>query len=93
MILQDMWQLPPSFLGQNIVAVVYMRIDQSGRIVEWRIERASGNAAFDDTVYRAMTKTQAREDLPVPDPAAYQLLKDGYEIEFNPLTFFQGETG
>ncbi len=93
MILRDMWELPPSFLGQNIEVVVSMHISPQGQIVDWQIEHSSGNSAFDDTVYRAMTKTQQRQDLPVPDPAAYQFIKDGYEVQFNPLTFFQGETG
>lgn len=93
MILRDMWELPPSFLGQNIEVVVSMHISPQGQIIDWNIERSSGNPAFDDTVYRAMTKTQQRQDLPVPDPGAYQLIKDGYEVTFNPLTFFQGETG
>ncbi len=93
MILRDMWELPPSFLGQNIEVVVSMQINPQGQIVDWRIERTSGNPAFDDTVYRAMTKTQLRQDLPVPDPAAYQMIKGGYSVTFNPLTFFQGETG
>ena len=93
MILRDMWELPPSFLGQNLEAVVLMQINPQGQIVDWRIQQSSGNPAFDDSVYRAMTKTQQRQDLPVPDPAAYQLIKDGYEVRFNPLTFFQGETG
>ncbi|HLF91856.1 MAG TPA: cell envelope integrity protein TolA [Planctomycetota bacterium] len=93
MILRDMWELPPSFLGQNLETVVLMQINPQGQIVDWRIQQSSGNPAFDDSVYRAMTKTQQRQDLPVPDPAAYQLIKDGYEVRFNPLTFFQGETG
>lgn len=93
MILRDMWELPPSFLGQSLVATVFMRIGQDGRIEDWRIERSSGNPAFDDTVYRAMTKTQQRQDLPVPDPAAWQQVRDGYLIDFDPRTFFQGETG
>jgi TonB family protein len=93
MILRDMWELPPSFLGQNIEVVVSMQINPQGQIVDWRIERSSGNPAFDDTVYRAMTKTRQRQDLPVPDPAAYQMIKGGYSVTFNPLTFFQGETG
>ena len=93
MILRDMWELPPSFLGQSLVATVFMKIGQDGRIEDWRIERSSGNPAFDDTVYRAMTKTQQRQDLPVPDPAAWQQVRDGYLIDFDPRTFFQGETG
>jgi colicin import membrane protein len=93
MILADMWELPPSFLGQNLVTRVFMQINAQGHIVEWRIEQSSGNPTFDDTVYRAMTKTQSRTDLPVPDPAAFQVIKDGYVIDFDPRTFFQGAMG
>jgi colicin import membrane protein len=92
-ILKENWELPSTFLGQSLSTMVFMKIDRLGRIVEWRIMKDSGNSVFDDTVYRAMTKTQAGHEIPMPDPEVYELIKDGYTIDFNPADFFSGEMG
>jgi outer membrane biosynthesis protein TonB len=92
-ILKENWELPSTFLGQPLSTVVSMKIDRLGRIVEWRIVSSSGNPVFDDTVYRAMMKTQAGHEIPVPEPDVYELIKEGYRIDFNPKDFFSGEMG
>ncbi len=92
-VLRENWELPNTFLGQALNTMVFMKIDRLGRIVEWRIVSGSGNSVFDDTVYRAMTKTQTGHEVPMPDPEVYELIKDGYMIDFNPADFFSGEMG
>jgi outer membrane biosynthesis protein TonB len=92
-VLRENWELPNTFLGQKLNTLVFMKIDRLGRIVDWQIMNGSGNSVFDDTVYRAMTKTQTGHDIPMPDPEVYELIKDGYMIDFNPADFFSGETG
>lgn len=92
-ILKENWELPSTFLGQPLSTLVFMKIDRLGRIVEWRIVSGSGNSVFDDTVYRAMMKTQAGHEIPMPEPEVYELIKGGYTIDFNPKDFFSGEMG
>lgn len=90
-VLRENWELPSTFMGQNLHTNVFMKVDRNGRVVEWRIVGGSGNSIYDDTVYRAMTKTQQRGDLPVPEPEVYESIKAGYNIDFNPADFFSGD--
>jgi len=92
-ILRENWELPNTFLGQDLHTIVFMRVDRSGQIADWRIVRGSGNPVFDDTVYRAMTKTQYGGQLPAPAPEVFETIKDGWDVDFNPESFFAGETG
>ncbi|MFQ5457478.1 MAG: energy transducer TonB [Myxococcota bacterium] len=92
-VLADNWELPSSFLGQNLHTLVFMKLDRSGRIISWRIERGSGNPVYDDTVFRAMRKTETGPPFPEPDASVYETIKDGYIFDFNPKDFFSGDTG
>ena len=91
-ILRENWELPSTFLSQDLHTHVYLKIDPTGHIVDWRIVRSSGNPVYDDTVHRAVAKTQI-DGFPAPDPEVYETIKDGYTIDFNPASFFSGDTG
>ena len=63
-------------------ATVWLRIDRSGRVDRYRIEKASGSEAVDRAVDRAMQ--ECRFLSPPPPEIRGQLARDGIEVLFKP---------
>jgi outer membrane biosynthesis protein TonB len=58
------WVMPPGVKDRNIEAVYVISIDRSGRITRGWFERESGNALFDQSVERAVAKSNPLQPLP-----------------------------
>ena len=68
-VIYNMWNAPNNELinGRNLQAVIRIKIDNSGRIIECKLVKKSGVPAFDWTVYELIKKLQnGRMPLP-PD--------------------------
>lgn len=57
------WVLPEWMLSQNLTAVVNIKIDRNGQIIEKIFVKKSGNKSFDDYVEAALEKAN-----PLPPP-------------------------
>lgn len=81
--LQANYQLPTTIPEKErlyLQSVVILWIDGDGRIVRWKMEKPSGNPAFDDALERAIGKTHA----PPPPDAERRTYRDrGVEVTFN----------
>ena len=66
----------------NLQALVLLRIASDGKITNFRIEKGSGVAAFDQAVGRAVTR--CGKVAPPPPPLRESLGRDGIEILFKP---------
>ena len=59
------WGLPEGLLkGKDISAVIVIQVSRSGRIADYRFERKSGIAAFDQEVIRTLKKSDPLPALP-----------------------------
>jgi protein TonB len=59
------WGLPEGLLkGKDISAVILIQVTRSGRIADYRFERKSGIAAFDQEVVRTLKKSDPLPALP-----------------------------
>lgn len=63
-------------------AKVVLRVQNNGKIVDYRIQVSSGLSAFDQAVGRAVTR--CGQVSPPPAAMRLQLQRDGVEIEFRP---------
>lgn len=72
--IQQNWALSPYLIGQsriaNIEAKATLTYSAAGRLVRYRINTPSGNQQFDDSLKRAITKSQ---QLPQPLPKDLEL--------------------
>jgi len=75
------WSMPPGVpTDGSLVAGVFFRVDQTGRVFDVRINSSSGNAAFDEYCVSAI-----RRSAPLPAPPsefAKQAENDGIEVSF-----------
>jgi TonB family protein len=75
------WRIPPGVpTDGSLVAGVFFRVDQSGRVFDVRINSSSGNTAFDEYCVSAI-----RKSAPLPAPPsefAKQAETEGLEVSF-----------
>lgn len=66
-VIYEMWKAPNTELvnGRNLQAVIRIKIDNSGRIIECKLIKKSGFPAFDWTVYELIKELQ-RSRMPLP---------------------------
>ncbi len=66
MISQKIWQQwsYPDFLASGLEVIISIKIDKSGKVISHEIEKSSGNALFDRSAIRAISKAS-----PLPPPA------------------------
>jgi TonB family protein len=78
------WAIDPGrYVGQNLETIIVMRVRRDGKILSHRIERRSGNPAFDEAAEQAVFKTQT---LP-PFPKIYSPNEEEIGIRFRPQDF------
>lgn len=80
------WSMPPGVpTDGSLVAGVFFRVDQSGRVFDVRINSSSGNMAFDEYCVNAI-----RRSAPLPPPPsefAKQAENDGIEVSFRNASY------
>ena len=74
------WALPEFMKSQQWEAVVVVTLKRSGKIVDIRFEKRSGNSLFDESVVRAIRKA---DPLP-PFPDIYSPPEDTIGVRFRP---------
>jgi TonB family protein len=75
--IQDAWHAPNLSSMKSLVTVVSIRIRKDGKIIDWTIEKRSGNRVYDESVARAL---RSIDTLP-PIPPSFN--GDYLEIGFN----------
>ncbi|MDR2800263.1 MAG: TonB C-terminal domain-containing protein [Desulfovibrio sp.] len=78
------WVLPARADRKNYTAVVNIKIDKDGTILEARIVKPSGNTFFDSSVMQAVAATRTLEP---PPHAGYSDI----DISFTPESLTAGE--
>ncbi|HVY55914.1 MAG TPA: cell envelope integrity protein TolA, partial [Thermodesulfobacteriota bacterium] len=80
------WSMPPGVpTDGSLVAGVFFRVDQTGRVFDVRINSSSGNAAFDEYCVSAI-----RRSAPLPPPPsefAKEAEQDGIEVSFRNASY------
>lgn len=76
---------PLPSIGQSnpgIKAVVFIEVDpDTGKVVDFRMEKPSGNESYDNAAEMAV---QAVQTIPKPPPKYVDLMRSGYKITFTP---------
>ncbi|MFZ0451965.1 MAG: TonB family protein [Desulfatiglandaceae bacterium] len=82
-VIKGNWAYPAAFMDpgkwKNLAAVVIIRVSRDGSILDSRFEKRSGNAGFDESVQKAIERSNP---LP-PFPEGYMKTYDEIEINFN----------
>lgn len=73
------WSYPIAMENQHLEAVVVLLVKQDGTIMKTRLERRSANVLFDESVMKAVERSNP---LP-PFPEGYRKSHDELEITFN----------
>lgn len=60
----------PSASRANLVCIVHIKLDASGKLLEHKLTRSSGNAQFDASAITAVLRTGKAEEFPAPPNAA-----------------------
>lgn len=80
------WSMPPGVpTDGSLVAGVFFRVDQSGKVFDVRINSSSGNSAFDEYCVSAI-----RRSAPLPPPPsefAKQAETEGIEVSFRNASY------
>jgi TolA protein len=75
------WRIPPGVpTDGSLVAGVFFRVDQSGRVFDVRINSSSGNLAFDEYCVSAVRKSTPLP--PPPSEFAKAAESEGLEVSF-----------
>lgn len=56
--LYDAFKLPPNLQAKNPEVLILLTINRAGRVAEYRIERSTGEKAFEDAVARAISNAE-----------------------------------
>ncbi len=82
-LIKDNWAYPAAFLDpekrKDLEALVIMKVSRDGSILDSRFEKKSGNAGFDESVQKAIERSNP---LP-PFPEGYMKTHEEIEINFN----------
>jgi len=70
--IRSFWVIPQGFLDRDISAVIRVKIDPTGKLLEAEVERASGNPIFDRSVLQAVYKAE-----PYPPPPGGRTMEVG----------------
>lgn len=84
--IQSKWGVPANIpMDGSLSTKILFRIDEGGRVLDARVEKSSGNSAFDSFCLQAIYK--ASPLTPPPPELAQAARDDGLEVEFtnNPL--------
>jgi TonB family protein len=77
------WVCPPDLREEkNISAVLYMRLDYEGNVIDSTVQQSSGNQYFDESAIRALKK--ASPFGPPPEGDREVLFREGIELLFQP---------
>jgi TonB family protein len=81
--IHDKWTLPQSFsLDEGLRTVLVFKIDERGKVYDVKVEKSSGNTAFDDFCVKAVYKAAP---LTPPPPELLEVAKtEGVEVTFEP---------
>jgi colicin import membrane protein len=75
------WRIPPGVpTDGNLEAGLFFRVDQSGRVFDVRVDRSSGNSAFDEYCVSAIYKSAPLPPPPLEFAKAAQ--NDGITVSF-----------
>ena len=79
--IRSSWTLPDGVATQDkLLTVVGIRIDPDGNITEYRIEKGSGNAYYDQSAIRAIRKASPLP--PLPDDLGKEPLEIGVNFRY-----------
>ncbi len=82
-LIKENWAYPAAFMDpekrKELEALVIMKVSRDGGILDFRFEKKSGNAGFDESVQKAIERSNP---LP-PFPEGYMKTYDEIEINFN----------
>lgn len=75
------WRIPPGVpTDGNLDAGLFFRVDQNGRVFDVRVNRSSGNSAFDEYCVSAIYKSAPLP--PPPSDFAKEALNEGITVSF-----------
>ena len=75
---KGLWVIPDLLSARELTAVVVFGIDKKGEVIKLRFKQSSGNAPYDQSVLRAISKA-----VPFSSPPQ-GLLGEEYELTFEP---------
>lgn len=76
---EQMWLTPSSLADSSSVVAVTVTVARNGRVLEWRVVKASGNGAIDRSVRETLQKVMQFE----PFPASFRESQKTFNIDFN----------
>lgn len=76
---EQMWITPPNLSEANAVVSVTVTVGRDGRVLSWRLNRPTGNAAIDKSVRETLEKVRQFE----PFPANFRESQRTFNIDFN----------
>jgi len=76
----DHWQLPELLVKEKLTATIAITIDASGKLVRQQPEKMSGNQLFDDSIFKAITRSAPFP----PFPPAMNKDQEEFVITFDP---------
>lgn len=80
------WRIPPGVpTDGNMQAIVFFKVDQSGRVFDVRVNQSSGNAAFDEYCVSAIRKSAPLP--PPPSEFAEEAKTSGVLVPFKNKTY------
>ncbi len=80
------WRIPPGVpTDGNMQAVVFFKVDQSGKVFDVRVNESSGNAAFDEYCVSAVRKSAPLP--PPPSEFAEEAKTSGVLVPFKNKTY------
>lgn len=80
------WRIPPGVpTDGNMQAIVFFKVDQSGRVFDVRVNQSSGNAAFDEYCVSAIRKSAPLP--PPPSEFAEEAESSGVLVPFKNKTY------
>jgi TolA protein len=76
---EQMWLTPSTLADASSVVAVTVTVARNGRVLEWRVVKASGNGAIDKSVRETLQKVMQFE----PFPASFRESQKTFNIDFN----------
>jgi len=76
----DHWQLPELLLKEKLTATIAITINANGQLINQQPEKMSGNQLFDDSIFKAITRSAPFP----PFPPAMNKDQEEFVITFDP---------